>query len=179
MALRLVSTLRSRFSYYLGDIIYGANDGLITTFAVVSSVAGAGLSATAIIIVGMASLFADGFSMGASRYLSLKSEQTLSAGASDTYRTPLADGFMTFVAFVSIGAIPLIPFMHAGPTAEIFFYSAALTAGALFVVGAARSFVTTRGALVSGIEMLVIGGVAATIAYGVGAFVKTLVGVAI
>ena len=44
--------------------VYGANDGIITTFAVVSAVAGAGLDPKIIIILGLANLIADGFSMG-------------------------------------------------------------------------------------------------------------------
>ena len=171
-------TLKSRFSYHLGDFIYGANDGLITTFAVVSSIAGAGLSVTAIIVVGIASLFADGFSMGASRYLSLRSEQTLSEGAPDTNRSPFMDGFATFGAFVIIGAVPLVPFIFIGST-HVFLISAVATGVTLFLVGAARSLVTTRGAFISGTEMLVVGGFAAAIAYGLGAFVKALVGTAI
>ena len=60
---------------YIGDLIYGANDGIITTFAVVAGAAGAHLSATVIIILGFANLLADGLSMGASNYLGGKSEQ--------------------------------------------------------------------------------------------------------
>ena len=35
---------REVLQHYLGDIIYGANDGIVTTFAVVAGVAGAALS---------------------------------------------------------------------------------------------------------------------------------------
>ena len=47
----------------LRDFIFGAIDGTVTTFAVVSSVSGAGLGAGVIIILGVANLVADGFSM--------------------------------------------------------------------------------------------------------------------
>ncbi len=53
--------------HYLGDLVYGANDGIITTFAVVAGVAGAALPARTILILGFANLLADGFSMGASK----------------------------------------------------------------------------------------------------------------
>ena len=39
---------------YLKDAVYGAIDGAVTTFAVVSGVAGAGLSPTIVIILGFA-----------------------------------------------------------------------------------------------------------------------------
>jgi vacuolar iron transporter family protein len=60
---------------YIGDFIYGANDGIITTFAVVAAAAGASLSPVIIIILGFANLFADGISMGASNYLGERSEE--------------------------------------------------------------------------------------------------------
>lgn len=60
---------------YIGDLIYGANDGLITTFAIVAGVVGANLPPTVVIILGFANILADGISMGASNYLGSKSEQ--------------------------------------------------------------------------------------------------------
>ena len=60
---------------YVGDIIYGGLDGIITTFAIVSGVAGAQLESGIILVLGLANLIADDFSMAAGAYLSLKSEQ--------------------------------------------------------------------------------------------------------
>ena len=60
---------------YIGDLVYGGLDGIITTFAVVSGVAGAQLGTPIILILGLANLFADGFSMATGAYLSAKSEQ--------------------------------------------------------------------------------------------------------
>src|SRR3989344_3118884 len=60
---------------YIGDFVYGANDGIITTFAVVAGASGAALSPWIIIILGLANLLADGLSMGASRFLSATSER--------------------------------------------------------------------------------------------------------
>ncbi|RPI22580.1 MAG: hypothetical protein EHM70_23600, partial [Chloroflexota bacterium] len=62
-------------SQYLGDMVYGGLDGIITTFAVVSGVAGANLGSNIILILGLANLFADGFSMATGAYLSSKSDQ--------------------------------------------------------------------------------------------------------
>ncbi len=61
-------------STYLGDFVYGAIDGAVTTFAVVAGVQGAGLSAAIVIILGLANLFADGFSMAAGNFLSRRAE---------------------------------------------------------------------------------------------------------
>jgi vacuolar iron transporter family protein len=59
---------------YIRDLVYGANDGIITTFAVVAGVAGASLSATVVLILGFANLLADGLAMALGNYLGTKSE---------------------------------------------------------------------------------------------------------
>ncbi|PWK60884.1 VIT1/CCC1 transporter family protein [Roseicyclus mahoneyensis] len=59
---------------YLRDMIYGAIDGAVTTFAIVAGVAGAGLSTGIIIALGLANLLADGFSMAAGNYSGTKAE---------------------------------------------------------------------------------------------------------
>lgn len=53
---------------YTGDAVLGGIDGAVTTFAVVSGVAGAGLPAAAALILGISNLIADGFSMAVSNY---------------------------------------------------------------------------------------------------------------
>ena len=58
--------------HYVRELIYGANDGIITTFAVVAGVAGGGLSLPVVLILGAANLFADGISMAAGNYLSIR-----------------------------------------------------------------------------------------------------------
>lgn len=60
---------------YLRDWIYGGIDGAITTFAVVAGVVGAQLSLGIIMIIGLANLLADGFSMAASNFLGTRAEQ--------------------------------------------------------------------------------------------------------
>jgi VIT1/CCC1 family predicted Fe2+/Mn2+ transporter len=59
---------------YLRDWIYGGIDGAVTTFAVVSGVVGARLSAWVILVMGFANLLADGFSMAASNFLGTRAE---------------------------------------------------------------------------------------------------------
>jgi VIT1/CCC1 family predicted Fe2+/Mn2+ transporter len=59
---------------YLKDAIYGGVDGAVTTFAVVSGVAGAGLAPSIVIVLGVANLVGDGFSMAAGNYLGTRAE---------------------------------------------------------------------------------------------------------
>ena len=59
---------------YLPEIVYGASDGIVTTFAIVSGVVGAALSVQTVLVLGFASLLADGFSMAASNYSGTKTD---------------------------------------------------------------------------------------------------------
>jgi vacuolar iron transporter family protein len=69
--------LRQTKHSYLKDFVYGAVDGTVTTFAVVSGVAGANLAPQVVIIMGLANLLADGFSMAVSNYLGTNTELQL------------------------------------------------------------------------------------------------------
>ncbi len=60
---------------YIKDVVYAANDGIVTTFAVVAATVGGALSPPTILVVGIANLFADGFSMASGDYLGSKSEE--------------------------------------------------------------------------------------------------------
>jgi VIT1/CCC1 family predicted Fe2+/Mn2+ transporter len=80
------SAVRGRLSIparqsYLRDAIYGAIDGSVTTFAIVCGVQGAGLSAGIVMILGVANLLADGFSMAASNFLGTRADQQLRRSA--------------------------------------------------------------------------------------------------
>ncbi len=140
-------TLTGLARHYLGDLGYGANDGIITTFAVVAGVSGASLPVRTVLILGFANLMADGFSMGASNVLSIRSGQDIrtSDGLEKDEPYAVRHGAATFLAFVLAGAIPLAAYVFPGGTADRFSVAAALTLITLFVVGALRSLVTTRG----------------------------------
>jgi VIT1/CCC1 family predicted Fe2+/Mn2+ transporter len=156
----------------LPDLVYGANDGIITTFAVVSGVVGADLSRTIILILGFANLFADGISMGASNYLARRShaEPTERATRKEAFRHACA----TLFAFIAAGILPLIAYLLPLSGGQSFIAAIALTAGALFSVGAARSLITGLSPLRSGLEMLLVGSLAAIAAYFIGAFASAI-----
>ena len=158
--------------HYLPDLVYGANDGIITTFAVVSGVVGADLSEQIILILGFANLLADGFSMGASNYLARRSY----ADADDraTGREAARHGTATVLGFVTAGLVPLLAYLAPLPEEARFPVAVVLTLSTLFAVGASRSLVTHLGWVRSGLEMLFIGALAAAVAYSIGALASTL-----
>ncbi len=223
---------------YIGDLVYGGLDGIVTTFAIVSGVAGAALGAGVILILGLANLLADGLSMATGAYLSSKSEREYyqrerareawevehtpegervelieiyqakgysrqeaermveiqtrdrerwvdammvhELGLLPDERKPLLSALATFAAFVAAGALPLSVYLLglAVPIAPAvaFPVSFVLSALALFALGAAKVLVTEGSWLRSGLEMLVVGGLAAGVAYLVGHLLQGLTG---
>ncbi len=152
--------------------MYGANDGIITTFAVVAGAAGAGLSTAIIIMLGVANLLADGFSMGASSYLAKRSEEERDAARGSA--NPLMGALITFTAFVVAGSLPLLPFLVFGTESNVFFISTISAGVAFFIVGSARALVIPKHPFTAGIEMFVVGAIASGIAYAIGGFVEQL-----
>lgn len=166
---------RDLLRHYLGDLVYGANDGLVTTFTVVSGVAGARLSPTVVVVLGLVNLVADGFSMGASSFLSIRSAAG-AEGRSRGIREPLAHSSATFAAFVLVGFIPLLAHLVPGWRDSAYSISCLLTGAAMFTVGSLRSLVIPQSWLRSGLEMLAVGAVAAGVAFGIGRTAANLVG---
>lgn len=223
---------------HLRDFIYGSIDGTVTTFAVVAGVAGADLSATIVIILGIANLVADGFSMAVSNFLGTRAEIQERAlawreeqreindipegereeirqifakkgflggeldrvvevitsdprvwidtmmveelGYSPSRAEPLRAAGTTFVAFLTVGFIPLSAFIFEQLLPSFlktpFLWSALMTGTAFFIVGAFKSRFVAQRWWLAGSETLAMGGVAAAIAYVVGALLKNIAG---
>ena len=215
---------------YLRDWIYGGIDGAVTTFAVVSGVAGAQLSPWIILALGFANLLADGFSMAASNFLGTKAEdedwhrledienrhidlapegereevrqifelkgydgedlerivQLVTADRKRWVRTMMTEEYglpnevrsswiaaiSTFTAFIVCGLVPLLPYLlKVSHALEV---SAIMTGTIFFAIGSAKSKWSTVSWWRSGLTTLVIGAIAAVLAYGAGLVLKTL-----
>jgi len=215
---------------YVKSLIYGGLDGIITTFAVVAGVAGASLSASVVLILGLANLIADGLSMAVGDYLSTKAENEYARAERDRERwevehypegerremvelymdkgidrgdaetvtgilsrhpdawvsimmveelgiveseeSPLRNALVTFVSFAVFGFVPLLAYIVfrfvPALQGQSFWVSSVLTALTLFALGALKVRITARRWLASGLEMLLVGGLAAAAAYGIG-----------
>lgn len=166
-----------RVEKYIGDLVYGANDGIITTFAIVAGVAGAKLAPDIVVILGIANLLADGFSMASSNYLARKSEKEYLhrlGTVEENKKNPIKNAVATFVAFVLAGSVPLIPYVF-GVKENVFGFAVLATSLALFTVGSLRANITGINWLRAGTEMLLIGALAAFVAYFIGNLLGNLI----
>ena len=165
------------WAHHIGDLVFGANDGIVTTFAVVSGVSGAALSPRVAIIMGLANLLADGFSMAAGNYLGMRSEQeyqlSLNGSVGEGRIHAAGHGAAIFLAFLGAGSVPLLPLLLV-PLEQSFPVSCVATGFILFAVGSLRTLVTRARWFVSGLEMLLIGSLAATVSYVVGHLLRRL-----
>jgi len=223
----------STFQEYLKQIVYGGNDGIVTTFAIVAGFAGAGadgaaqIGAVAVLLFGVANLLADATSMGLGEFLSVRSQQDVyhatlrnecaeilnnpedgrtsmmsslsSRGVCDQDAEQLTDvilrnpevmanfmmqydlgmpnpssnsaamnGLFTFGAFLIWGSVPLIPYFIYDPTQSTFRLSVTATFAALTSLGLLRWKVTNESMLRCVGETVLIGGICAVVAFGVG-----------
>ncbi|WP_417249232.1 VIT1/CCC1 transporter family protein [Celeribacter sp.] len=222
-------TALPRYADRLKQITYGGNDGIVTTFAIVAGFAGAEatgagqIGALAVLVFGLANLFADATSMGLGELLSARAARDVitrrrhalardpsrqhaaltahfegrglssldaSTMASLAAKSPdlLADltlnqidGFedpgqgalwpralITFLSFVVFGAIPLLPYLLGLPATIQTPAALGATFGALTLLGLLRHHATRAGLIRCVGETLLLGGICALVAYGVG-----------
>jgi len=93
-------------------------------------------------------------------------------GIVESGQSPLRNALVTFVSFALFGFVPLLAYVVfrflPALQGETFWVSCALTGLTLFTLGALKVRITGRGWLASGLEMLLVGGLAAAAAYGIG-----------
>lgn len=177
-----VGKVKQHLEDYLSEFVYGGIDGAVTTFAVVAGATGARFSTTVVLVLGFANLIADGFSMGVGSYLSTKSEQELMVkNGEDTTDepSPIINGVTTYISFIVVGLVPLLVYtvdyiFNLGIN-NLFLISSVLTAGAFVGIGVLKSRVAKANVYRSIAETLVLGVIAAGLAFVLGDFLERLI----
>ncbi len=159
----------------LPAIVYGGTDGAVTTFSVMAGAYGAGLDPRIVLILGVANLLSDGFSMASADYLSEESrDKNLPSRSAALYLS-----VTTFFSFVLVGSIPIIPFVFAyifdTKINDMFMSSILLTVGCFVSIGLLRGYILKKNMLYLAGQTLLVGSVSASIAYFVGDFLSKLV----
>lgn len=153
--------LEDLFKKYIGEITYGAIDGLVTTFAVIAGSEGAGFSTKVIIILALANVIADGFSMSVGCYFSVKNGKS-SRGKEVESILCFQKALATFIAFVIMGMCPLFIYLINMP--EPFIHSAFLTGMLFLLIGSWKSMINKGAApFKQAISTLFFGSIACTL----------------
>jgi VIT1/CCC1 family predicted Fe2+/Mn2+ transporter len=164
-------TVHQRGSF-LKDVVFSASDGIVTTFAIVTGSIGASLPTHVVLILGFANLFADGVSMAAGNYIGTKSETEYEKSKGDKNKegAPFLHAIVTYISFCLAGFVPLIPYVfRLEPYVPL---SILLVGSTLFFVGSIRSKMIGTNIFKGGLEMMVVGGFAASVAFVVGYFLQ-------
>ena len=163
----------------LRNVVLSANDGIITTFAVVAGVQGAELSHTVVIIIGLANVVADGISMATGNYMAIKSENDLvnDGRKRSPHITAFKHAILTFVSFALFGILPLIPYLFR--VSNAFWWSIVMVVFSMSIVGITRGYYSKRSMIKTVLETLLVGGLAAGSAYLIGHLLRKYVGTGI
>ncbi|MCL6454085.1 MAG: VIT1/CCC1 transporter family protein [Alicyclobacillus sp.] len=222
---------------WVGDAIYGVNDGLGAIFGIISGVAGFTANTQTVLVSGLFGALASTLSMGAGAWLATKSENEVmqttfaeeraeiaedpdheveelallyqlkgfdpaesdriahqiaqddeqflktmvqeefgfhEANQGNPWKSAVFGGLSTLVG----GVIPLIPFFFLQGWPALI-TAAVVSILAHFAVGAAKSLITVRGWLASGLEMTAVGVIVGLASYGLGMLASALFGTTI
>jgi VIT1/CCC1 family predicted Fe2+/Mn2+ transporter len=128
------------------------------------SAIGSHQQSSTVIILALASLFADGVSMGVSAY------------ESEIYNTQKAlnRGITTFLAFITIGCIPIIMYnIYKNDTYSRKLYITILSVlSCLFLIGIYKALLNNSNIFLSGLKTSGIGIIAGSIAYYLGNYLE-------
>ena len=93
-------------------------------------------------------------------------------GIMEADESPLKNALVTFFSFALFGFLPLVAYLLSIVFSVVesnqFFVASLLTGLTLFALGALKVRITERNWFISGLEMMVVGGIAATAAYLIG-----------
>ena len=219
------------------EIVFGGQDGLISTTTLVAGLAATSSQAHVVVLAGAIAAAAGAISMGVGSYLSSRAQRQLYEAewaaeqqeiadkpgeetaellaaligrgmskrnaievvrrvsahpklmlemlgvfelglTSESLGSPLRDALVMGVAFVFGAMIPLAPFLLFDIRSGLV-VTTLLALTALFALGAAKATFSGRSMIVSGLEVMGLGGAAGVFGYGLGYLVSALFGVQI
>ena len=163
------------------EILMGAQDNLTTVLAVMLGVSIGSGRADLVALAGLSAAVAEAVSMGGVLYNSTRAEEALEAhlrtdgtDGSVVPRTTLApalSGFVTFMAAMLAGLIPLAPFVVLSLPAAVY-VSIAASVTALFLLGSAIGRISGSTWWREGLRLLLVAGLAAIGSAAVGAALR-------
>ena len=146
-----------RSALFLRNLVFGVEDGLVSTVGLLSGIAIAGVPRETIFLTGVVLIFVEAFSMAAGSFLSEASVEEMNGGVDDT-RGSIAAGAIMFAAYFFAGLIPLLPYLKF-EVAQAFPLSVFCSVVALLTLGY-WSGRKTNAAWHKAVRMALVGGLA-------------------
>lgn len=168
---------------FLRDIIFGANDAILTNLGIIAGFTVALRDNHFIVLACLVDIFISAFAMSFGTYMSRTSEQdflktklddkTLT-DTTDAMGHPVTASFIMLVTYVISGMIPLLPFFFGLKANTALVIAMIVGIGAFFILGLVKGSITKTHILKSGLQFLLFGIVSATIGLIVGHLANTL-----
>lgn len=159
----------------LREIVFGLEDGMVSTLGAVTGLAGATNNQPMVIISGFVIIAVESLSMAAGTYLSNKSEDLadkLTHNSTHKKQNPIKDGLYMGASYIIGGLIPLYPYWFF-PVMLAIPLSMISVVIALFVLGYTSGKMTKINPLKNGLEMTTVSVGAAALGFTVGKIVSS------
>lgn len=154
---------------YVRSSIFGIEDSLVSTTGLIAGVAASGADKRFVIVAGLVAVAVEAISMGAGEFISEDTEHNLDKGKDSG--SPIVGGIIMFLSYIAAGMVPLLPIIFF-PEQYAMVVSIVAAAIGLFVLGLVKGRATRRSSLRNGLQVLIVGGIAAAIGIAVGLVFK-------
>lgn len=152
---------------YMRNIVFGAEDSLVSTTGVLFGVATSAAGRSSILVTGLVVIAVESISMGAGAFLSETSEHEV--GRNKIHKdSPIMDGILMFLAYFVTGFLVLLPYLITNVQTGKFL-SVLVSLNALFLLG-----FLPKKSIKSAFRMLIIAGLALFAGYIIGVSFETL-----
>ncbi len=161
---------RLKNSVFIRNLVFGVEDGLVSTVGFISGVAMAGMEKPQLILSGLVLIFVEAFSMGVGSFLSESSTEEYEAEREVKSMRPFIGGLVMFFSYLIAGFLIIFPyFLLSG--VEAIHVSVVLAALALLFLGFYSAKISKISPLKRSFKMMMFGG----LAIGIGVLVGKLV----
>lgn len=157
-------------SIYFRNLVFGIEDGIVSTVGLLSGIAIADVPRETIILTGTVLVFVEAISMAAGSFLSEASVEELDMKKRAKSEESVKAGTTMFFSYFIAGFIPLLPYIYM--MEDALGASIVVSIVTLFLLGAWSGKLSRAGVLRSAFRMVIVGG----IAVGVGVTAGALVG---
>ena len=155
---------------YISELVNGSLDGLITSFSLVSASLGSSINKKTLLILAITGILVDAYSMGISRYLSEKTDESDKTG-----KTAFMSGLTVAISFVIFGAVPIIPLIVSQKNNSMKILSIFLSLLGFYFIGAYKGSYDGLSPIKNGLETLFMGLTAAFLSYFVSSITSSIV----